>query len=676
MNARRWLLLSLLLVGVLSSVMPSGAQNKVACDLIPLADISAAFGQEMFLRPRRGVGPEFCNYMNVGPFDRPKPGQPSVSLNISFLHDAAPDPDAVVDAARVLKQQRQIDTTTVTGIGDAAFWFGNDMSGELHVFRGGSETLTLSGQLPLEKMKALAMKAFGGSGQTGFAYGGKPATFDVAYVATALVGGNSFAQAVYITQSEFLKQLNEVSLNITAESPLKSISPTDQRGLVTKALAAHGITVRGGAAVVAQATLDQHDSVGTVTKTYRSGNQTVEKFYIHNIFVSLDFYTRAVVMRGGQAHIVTAALARAFSARQYVEDNEIRKTLFGDETISDMKDLVSYLLDEDLEQIAHNHAADGTPWYPSTWTAAQKASADAEFLRLMSSVPSETSGIAGIATPQVETIQAATDDPDEACPEPKSWRQNWTLEIQRKRWPAQTPSPFTVRHAFRCRHVPVFRFAGGYYRLVDDVSLREANAVFVVNGRVFRKPATLVSAHRMLTDQGENLDSAVQLFVPQSVLQFSGLIEGNVNVPAIAPAAVRIAAGTASPDDPAARAARHEPDRWERNWNAPFYTVGQYDPTLARKGRMVLEGTVASVKTQGNSPSWLRIYFKEAPGNVVNVCTPSPDIFGEFGSDYRGLVGRTLKVAGDIDGLCIPHGGIRVVQSNQVYVYGTEPAVP
>lgn len=676
MNACRVLFVIFALVGVFSFAMPSRAQNKAACDLIPLADISAAFGQEMFLRPRRGVGPELCNYMNVGPFDRPKPGQPSVSLNITFLHEAAPDPDAVVDAARVLKQQRQIDVTSVTGIGDAAFWFGNDVTGELHVFRGGTETLTLSGQLSLEKMKALAMKAFGGTGHTGFAYGGKPATFNVSYVDTPVGGGSSFSQAVYITQAEFLKQVKEVSLNIAAESPLKSISPADQRGLVTKALAGRGITVREGAPVVAQATLDQHDSVATVTKTYRDGSQTVEKFYIHNIFVSLDFYTRAVVIRGGQAHIVTAAPARAFSARQYVEDNELRKALFGDETTSDMKALVLYLLDEDLEQIAHNHGVDGTPWYASTWTSAQKASADADFLRLLSSVPSETSAITGIAVPQVETIQAAPDDPDEACPEPKSWRQSWTLEIQRKRWPAQTPSPFTVRHAFRCRHVPVFRFAGGYYRLVDDVSLREANAVFVLNGRVFRKPATLVSAHRMLTDQGENLGSAVQLFVPQSVLQFSGLLEGNLNVPAIAPAAVQIAAGTASPDNPVARAAQHQPDTWERTWNAPFYTASQYNPTLARKGRMVLEGTVATVKTEGSSPPWLRIYFKDMPGNVVNVCTPSPDIFGAFGNNYRGLIGRTLKVAGDIDAMCIPHGGIRVVQSDQVYVYGAEPAVP
>jgi len=675
MNARRVLLVTFVFVGVLSSATPPQAQNKAACDLIPLADISTVFGQEMFLRPRRGMGPEYCNYMNVGPFDRPKPGQQSVSLNITFLHQAAPDPDAVVDASRVLKQQRQIDTTAVTGIGDAAFWYGNDMSGELVVFRGGTETLTLSGQLSLDKMKALVTKAFGGPGRTGFAYGGKPSTFDVSYVDTPIVGGGSFSQAVYITQSEFLKQVKEVSLSVAREAPMKGISTGDQRALVTKALTARGITVRAGAPVVVMATFDQHDSVGTVTKTYTSGRTESEKFYIHNVFVSLDFYTRAVVTRGGQAHIVAAAPARAFHARQYVEDNEIRKTLFGDETVSDMRDLVSYLIDESLEDIATNHAVDTTPWYASAWTTAQKASADVEFLRLMNSVPSESRALVGITAPQVETIQPATDDPDEACPEPKSWRQNWTLEIQRKRWPAQTPSPFTVRHAFRCRHASVFRF-GGYYRLVDDVSLREANAVFVLNGRVFRKPATLVSAHRILTDQGENLDSTVQLFVPQSVLQFSGLIEGSVDAPVIAPAAVRIAAGTASPDNPATRVAKHEPDTWERKWNAPFYTASQYNPTLARKGRMVLEGIVANVKLEGSTPQWLRIYFKEVPANVVNVCTPSPDIFSEFGTSYRGLIGRTLRVAGDIDGLCIPNGGIRVVQSNQAFIDGAEPPVP
>ena len=94
MNARRVLLVTFVFVGVLSSATPPQAQNKAACDLIPLADISTVFGQEMFLRPRRGMGPEYCNYMNVGPFDRPKPGQQSVSLNITFLHQAAPEPES------------------------------------------------------------------------------------------------------------------------------------------------------------------------------------------------------------------------------------------------------------------------------------------------------------------------------------------------------------------------------------------------------------------------------------------------------------------------------------------------------------------------------------------------------------------------------------------------------
>jgi hypothetical protein len=82
------------------------------------------------------------------------------------------------------------------------------------------------------------------------------------------------------------------------------------------------------------------------------------------------------------------------------------------------------------------------------------------------------------------------------------------------------------------------------------------------------------------------------------------------------------------------------------------------------------------VTTDGTSPTWLRIYFKEAPDSALTVCTASPDIFDYFGSNYRGLIGRTLRAAGDISGLCTPKGGIQIVQSNQVYVFGTESDVP
>ena len=246
-NGRRLLIVGLAIVAF--ATVPR-AQNKTACDLIPLADISAAFGREMFLRPTRPQLPENCNYSSTAPFDRPT--GPQVDLQIRWSH-AAPDPDARVDAARVLLQQRQVQTTSVAGIGDAAFWFGNDMTGELWVFRGGVDILVLSGQLPLEKFKALAAKAFGGSGRTGFAYAAPGAEKPPSVLAAAeppLVGGASFSQAIYITPGEFLKQVKEVSLSVAASDTLgKHLSAAEQRADVTKALGARGISVRAGAQI-------------------------------------------------------------------------------------------------------------------------------------------------------------------------------------------------------------------------------------------------------------------------------------------------------------------------------------------------------------------------------------------------------------------------------------------
>jgi hypothetical protein len=139
---------------------------------------------------------------------------------------------------------------------------------------------------------------------------------------------------------------------------------------------------------------------------------------------------------------------------------------------------------------------------------------------------------------------------------------------------------------------------------------------------------------------------------------------------------VQIAAGTTSPDNAAARAAQFHPDAWEQKWDVPFYPVSKYTPALAKKGRLILRGTVARLSTDGQYPQWLRIYFKESPDNAVTLCTPSADIFDEFGDGYKGLIGRTVEAAGDIDGLCTPKGGIRILQSNQFRALSTETAVP
>lgn len=681
LTATRALLVALALL--LCSPLQPYAQNKTACELIPLASISTTFGVEMFLRPTRPQLPQNCNYSSVGPFDRPT--GPTVNLLVHWTHDPAPDSDAMVDAARVLLQQRQVQTTTVSGIGDAAFWFGNQITGELWVFRGGVDTLVLAGQLPLDKLKALAAQALGGSGRTGFAYAGTdtlntPGPAAVAAAEPALVGGASFSQAIYITPGEFLKQVKEVSLTIGANAALtRGLSPAEQRRIVEQALASYGISVRTGAPVVLAVTFDQLDSVGTVTTTSTRDGTSSEQFFVHNVFASLDFYTRVVVVRNGQLHVVTAVPAHETQEDQYVEDSTIRKMLFGDQTRSDMKDLVTWLVTDSLDRIASNHAIDPTPWPVSRWTAAQKTTADAEFLQLINGTRSEPLPTQGLdVLPHLELVQPATDDPDEACPAPDSWRALWNAQFQRIRWatPQSEPS-LTVRHSFYCRHIPVFRFPGGYYRLIDEASLRESNAAFVLNGRVFRKPATLQSADHLMTNQGDTLAAAVQMFVPQGISDFAtrlGLVD--IGTPFIAPAPVRLAPGTASPDDPATRARLFRPDAWERQWDVPFYRVSDYKPELARKGRLILRGTVARLSMDGTSPQWLRMYFREAPDAAVTLCTPSADIFAGFGDGYKGLIGRTVEAAGDIDGLCTPKGGIRILQSNQFRALSTEPAIP
>jgi len=477
-----------------------------------------------------------------------------------------------------------------------------------------------------------------------------------------------------------LKQVKEVSLAIDSAPQLdKFMSRAEQRDYLAKALAVFGISVRDGARVVLSAAFDEKDGQGTTTTTSSSGGVTTETFPVHEVFVSLDFYLRAVVMRDGKAHLVTVAPAHGSQGNGYTEDGELRKLLFGNQTVADMKGLVAALLNDSLEQIASNYAVDGTPWYAGAWTAAQKSAADAEFLRLLSSgEPAETSTDEIATPPQLEVFQPATDDPDEACPEPSQWQALWAEIFKREGWTGADPqSRLVLRHSFYCRHIPVFRFAPGYYRLTDEISLRESNAVFVLNGRVFRKPAMLVFVHHMLTASGENLADTVQSFMPKSVGDFEGDLDMmELLVPEVPPGPVRIAAGTASPDDAPARAAAFRPDAWERKWDVPFYRVNQYTSALARKGRLILKGTVARLSTDGDYPQWLRIHFKEAPNDEVTLCTPSPDIFDDFGEGYRGLIGRTVEAAGDIDGLCTPHGGIRIVESAQVRALSAETAIP
>jgi len=639
------------------------AQTRTACDLIPIADIEAVVGRKMFLRPTRPQPPTNCNYSTQDPFDN-RPVLPVITLQIQFNHEATPDPEAVDNAARILRQQRGITVDPIQGLGDAAFGFGNELAGDLYVFRGGVDTLHLSGALTVEKLKPLALKALGGPGRTGYAYGGTrpgaPPAPTLTAANTSVVGGASFSEAVYITPSEFLKQVKEVSLEVTNDVPL--VSAANERAYVTKALAARGITVRTGAPVIVVA--DFKEFMPAADDTDR----------IHTIYASLDFYTRVVTVRSGKAHLLMAAPARAASDSFYVEGSGLNKFVFGDTTWRDLNDLVAALIDIDLDRIDANNAIDDVPWPVKTWSAAQKIAADAEFLRLMNAGRAEDDILQDIARlPRLELVQPATDNPDNFCSAPRNWRNLWNDTLDDHAWNAPPAGERTLRHSFYCSWE---HYAGGFFRIADDIALRESNAVFALNGRVFRKPVTLLAQHGVgMAGSNEDTLNANLENILRSALDHFGRFEIRLrrsDAPAIPPAPLRIAAGTASADNPAGRNSGHKLDSWERRWEAPWIPVAQYTTAQARRGRMILQGTVSRVSLQGNFPTRLFIYFKESPDNSVTACTPSPDIFSEFGPRYRGLIGRTLEVAGDAQNGC----GIFVNQSNQFRVYSTERNVP
>ena len=661
--------LNLLLTLTLILILPlpwqnaTRAQTKTACDLIPLADIEAVVGRKMFLRPTRPQPPTNCNYSTQDPFDiRPVP--PVVTLQIQLTHEATPDPEAVDNAARILKQQRGITVDPIQGLGDAAFGFGNELAGDLYVFRGGVDTLHLSGTLTVEKLKPLALKALGGPGRTGYAYGGtRPGappspTLNTAYA--PVIGGAGFSEAVYITPSEFLKQVKEVSLKVTND--VKSVSAANEQAYVTKALAARGITVRAGAPVA-------------VVADFKEVPPTVDDEYqIHNIYATLDFYTRVVVMRSGTPHLVMAAPARGYSESFYIEGSGLNKFVFGDTTWRDLNDLVAALIDVDLDQIDANNAIDDISWPVKTWSAAQKAAADAQFTRLMNSGNVDDDVLRDIIrAPRLELVQPATDNPVNFCAAPRDWRNRWDDVFDAHVWDPPTSAERTLHHSFFCTWQ---HYGPGFFTVADDIALRESNGVFALNGRIYRKPVTLLAQHGVgWVGNDENaLNSNIEKVIDAALGHFSisEILRGSSDAPVMPPAPLRIAAGTASPDNPAARIGPHRMDSWERRWEAPWIPVAQYSTAQARRGRMILQGTVSRVSLQGQFPTRLFIYFKESPDNSVSVCTPSPDIFSEFGTGYRGLIGRTLEVAGDTQGGC----GIFVNQSNQFRVYSTERNVP
>jgi hypothetical protein len=189
------------------------AQGTKACDLLTKADVESVLGvalQEPF-SPRSGgkIMEGHCTFTNDIYGKSPRK---VLTVNVDVSYSAAPNPAAVDQWLKDLEASpysNGADPVNVPGIGDAAFWF----PGVLRVFKGGTMFLSLSGDfrggqsssdpsgfLPEEQIKALALKALGGTGSTGYVYMRTPKSN--ATVAAAVVtaprppqGGTTFSQA-------------------------------------------------------------------------------------------------------------------------------------------------------------------------------------------------------------------------------------------------------------------------------------------------------------------------------------------------------------------------------------------------------------------------------------------------------------------------------------------------
>jgi hypothetical protein len=96
----------------------------------------------------------------------------------------------------------------------------------------------------------------------------------------------------------------------------------------------------------------------------------------------------------------------------------------------------------------------------------------------------------------------------------------------------------------------------------------KSNAVFALNGRVFRKPVTLLAQHGvgMAGSNEDTLNANIENILRRALDHFGDfeILRRRSDAPAIPPTPLRIAAGTASPDNPAGRNSGHQMDAWER----------------------------------------------------------------------------------------------------------------
>lgn len=528
--------------------------EKKPCEVLTKAEAEAVMGKTADLR---GNNPFDCWYVETGWTNKPPKNK---QVRITAHTNPAPQANELADTWKNMADNPMPTRTSrnVPNFVDGAIWnWYQGHGGELFAYKAGmiSVSVIVSGlaeEAALEHAKRLAANMLGGSQGTGYVYNtpkimprmDKPAVASADAMppektapVAALQGGKTFSEAVYITASQFLQEVKEVSLTVVSSSTLgKYISDAEIRHYVVDLLNFYHIAVTPNAPVALQVSVDELLSDFTRTDTYRDGfvpggtYNTEEGFHAHTLTVSVEFFVRAAAWRNGKLHPVIAAPVNTIYFNSVNEDRALRKQVMGDETRADLQSAITGLLTSSFKDIAAGRTIDETPWPVSNWSEKDKAAANAAFAKAMNVSSPEKRPTEGLdSTPKIELNPQLDEECGKADP---SWRDFWSAEFVRQGW-VKPEQGVTLEHFLNCQWVQYLGM-DGYYHLVDTIVLYEPNVVFELNGKFFRKRSVLFSTHRMITTMGDRLAEAQQGFIPRSIMQFStDLTLGKRLVPAV-----------------------------------------------------------------------------------------------------------------------------------------------
>jgi hypothetical protein len=544
---------------------PNAERKRGSCDYFTQADAESILGTPVEAKGDDGYG---CRFSQVGWQSQP-PNNKSVRLNV--WNWASPQANWYADT-RKKRTATQVPGKVVKDVpdfADAAIWTWISGYSVFDAFKGGTiwVSVDMAGipeDAALHQAKALATKILGGTAGTGYVYAApkseaptvvetkpapvapaptpapvvtepKPAPPPAPAVPIPVGTGKSFSQSRYMSQGQFLKAVKEVSLTFEAAPSLeKYISAAEQRSTIESELAKYGITVRPNAPVSLLATVIHKVSV--YTKTYgQSASSGGEEYPIHGLTFGMKFFVRAAAMRNGKFHLVAAAPAYCNTFGTVTEGTDFQKAVHGDTTLKEIREEFRNDVVVCLQGIASNMRPEAKPWSVMSWPEKDKASADAEFTKVMG-------GQAAMDKRQLDGLETAPElflEPTRngdfcTAPDP-SWRDLWTKAFQRVGLTDTRGEPtLLLSHEYDCYFTYGFT-AHHYFRVFDIISLVERNLVFELNGEVVRKAGELLSAHHHTYMLEKDMESPTQNYFPRGITDFLvDLAFGNGNAPPIA----------------------------------------------------------------------------------------------------------------------------------------------